>query len=425
MYVSFRQGLVRTQTAPSFITFDGTDVNLNVDSDPTILTFAYQSTDYLFEENQTIGKAWRGPFTSSVTHYLYWDLDMETGVRTFGSTSVNPLYGNALPTFPVFDQHYFNYLDTTMRVWNGNDWTPKLRVFAGQINNGASLTVYVPGTQVLLNQGRDQGFMLFDQYGSPITNNRNYFITTESVLYAQNSPLNSYKIEALQVDGRAVEPIPKFYAITWKNVNQLGLASYTDYLHPAIGISVEDMSTDQIKKFVTSGYLTNPDWNFTAAANTPVWVGVTGEITTAVPQSWSMQKLGFVVSSDTIFIRIENVILLGNQTIFVTPTPSPTVTPTLTVTPTITATTTPTLTPSVTVSLTSSITPTPTHTVTPSITATMTPTVTNTITLTPSFTPSTTTTPTITPTLTPSLTPTQTPTLTPIPTSTPTPTLPP
>jgi hypothetical protein len=420
MYVPFRQGLVRTQSSPSFITYDGTNVSLHVDTDPTIISVAYQSTDYLFEENQSIANAWKGPFSNSVVHYLYWDIDMTTGARTFGHTSLNPLYGNSLPQFPVNGQHYFNYVDTTMRVWNGNDWVAKLRAFAGQISNGVTLTPYQVGTQVLLNQGRDQGFMLFDQFGSPITNNRNYFITTESVLYAQNSPLNSYKIEALQVDGRAIESVPKFHAVTWKKVNQLGLASYTDYLHPAIGISIEDISKDQIKKFVTSGYLTNPDWNFTAPANTPVWVGVNGEITTTVPQSWSMQRMGFVVGSDTIFVRIESVILLGNQTTFVTPTPSPTVTPTLTVTPTITATNTPTLTPSVTVSLTSSLTPTPTHTVTPSITATMTPTVTNTHTVTPSFTPSTTTTPTVTPTATPTFTPTMTPTLTPIPTNTPT-----
>lgn len=420
MFVPFRQGLVRIQNTPSFLSYVGNVVNLVVTTDPIIVSFAYQSTNYLFEENESINNAWVGPFSSLSTHWLYWDLDMQTGSRTFGHTDVNPLYGNNPPAFPLADQHFFFYGDSTMKVWNGVSWIPKLRVFAGQINSGALIVPYTVETQVLLNQGGNQGFMLFDQTGSPISNNKNYFITTESILYAQNSQLNSYKIEAVQVDGRAIESIPKFSAITWKNINQLGLASYTDYLHPSIGIAVEDMSIDQIKKFVTNGYLTNPNWNFINAPNTPVWVGVNGEITITVPQTWSMQKMGFVVGPDTIFVAIESIILLGNQVSHVTPTPSPTVTPTITATPTITTTNTPTRTPTMTVSITASITPTPTFTVTPTITATMTPTVTPTNTHTPSVTPSITFTPSVTSTITPTITTTITSTLTPVPSPTPT-----
>jgi hypothetical protein len=420
MYVPFRQGLVRVQTSPSFLSYVGDVVNLVVNTDPTIVTFAYQSNNYLFEEKQSVQAAWKGPFDPTKTHWLYWDLDMKTGVRTFGYTNVNPLYGNTASTFPISDQHFFFYGDTTMKVWNGIDWVPKLRVFAGEIRSGALIVPYVAETQVQLLQGGNQGYMLFDQTGSPIYNNKGYFITTESILYAQNSPLNRYKVEAMQVDGRASEPIPKYSAITWKAANKLGLASYTDFAHPAVGISVEDISTDQVKKFVTNGYLSNNNWNFNVNPNTPVWVGLSGEVTTVVPQMWSMQKLGFVVSSNTIFVAIESPILLGNQVSHVTPTPSPTITPTLTRTPTITSSPTPTRTPSMTVSLTSSLTPTPTFTVTPSITATMTPTVTPTFTLTPSITPSVTTSPTVTPTVTPTITPTTTVTLTPVPTITPT-----
>lgn len=420
MFVNFRQGLVRIQTAPNFISFSGSTVSLNVNTDPTIISFADQTTDYLFSENVSVSNAWIGPFVSSFTYWLYWDIDLRTGNRTFGSTTIAPLFGMHLPTTPAVGQHYFSYNDTTMRVWNGTTWTPVLRVFAGQLNNGSTLVPYSIGSQVNLNQGRNQGFMIFDQTGSPIKNNSNYFITTETIIYAQNSPLNNYKIEAVQVDGRAVMPIPKYSAVTWTNINQLGLASYTDYLHPAIGISVEDMSKDQIKKFVTNGYLTNSNWNFSDAPNTPVWVGLNGEITTTVPQTWSMQKLGVVVSSDTIFVNIESIVLLGNQIIFPSPTPTITVTPSVTRTPSITPTNTMTITPSRTVTITSTVTPTATLTMTPSVTNTMTPTVTNTSTVSPTITPTLTTTPTNTVTHTPTSTLTVTPTLTPIPSSTPT-----
>jgi hypothetical protein len=417
MFVAFRQGIVAVQPSPSFLSLVGNNVNLNANASPTIITFAYQSTNYLFTENKSVLAAWKGPFLNGTNYWLYWDLDMTTAKRTFGVTTINPaFFGNTPPPSPVTGQHFFFYKENTMKVWNGVQWKPFLRVFAGQIDSGGILVPYTVGSQVNLNQGGQQGTLLFDQTGSPIYNNKNYFLTTESTVNTQNNPLNNYKIEALQVVGRAIESIPKYSAVTWKGKNTLGLASSTDYLRPAIGIAIEDLTKDEVSRFVTDGYITNPSWNFTVAPNTAIWVGINGEITTQVPQTISMQRMGYVVAPDTIFVSIAQIILLQNPNALPTPTPTTSITPSITRTPTLTPTNTPTLTPTMTISGSASPTPTPTLSATPSITSTITPTVTPSATMTPTMTPTVTFTPSVTVTTTPTTTATPTPTLTPVPT---------
>ena len=61
MIVNFRQGIVSTQLTPDFLSYVGSAVNINANSDPTIITFAYGNTNYLFTEADTVTAAWTGP----------------------------------------------------------------------------------------------------------------------------------------------------------------------------------------------------------------------------------------------------------------------------------------------------------------------------------------------------------------------------
>lgn len=411
MIINFRQGIISGQVSQNFIQLVDGKVNINVDIQRLDLAFAYGSSDYLFTESENVTGAW-GPFTNNVNTYLYWDIDLTSGIRTFGTTRYPLAFGSILPASPNTDQHFFDYTDSKMKVWNGQKWNEKLRVFAGYIQGGAVLVSQSFGSQVNLNAQVSLGYILYDSNRNPLKisdkTGRSVFVTTESQIYTQNDIHNAYKIDAVLMDGKALEPVPAFSCITWKGPKQIGVASYTDYTRPCIGISVEKSGKDDVKQFVTKGFVTNyNNWNFSEAPNTPIFVGATGEITTTVPQKYSLQKIGHIVSPDTVFIDLQEIILI--EDVVVIPSPTPTVTPTSSLTPTSTRTPTPTasssVSPTPTPSVTVSLTGTPSVTITPSPTLTVTPT----ISLTPTHTASPTA--TVTPSATMQASPTPTPTI--------------
>lgn len=387
MIITFRQGIISSQTTPEFLTYINNEVNINATSDPTIITFASENNDYLFTESENIIGAWRN-IPQNVDSWLYWDIDTFSGVRTFGITTTNPFqynngYGRNLPTSPPQDQHFFDMSVNKMKVYSGTRWIEKIRLFAAKILNGSVLQILPKGTQIGLNQTRTAGHLLFDSQGNAIKSadrlGRGNFITTETYLNSQEDKNNSYKLESLQNLGKALEPIPKFYCISWKGPQQIGVATSTDIENKCIGIASRDIALNETSVFITDGFITNyNNWNFFEPPGTSIWVGMRGEITTEIPKNWSMQEIGHVVSSDTVFIDIQPQILIDPMPLLSpTPTPStsrtPIPTPTPTLTPTLTTTTTllPTITPSATITIT------PTITLTPTITPTITPTLEN------------------------------------------------
>ena len=357
-------------------------------TDPTVITFADGNVDYLHTESESVKPAWAGPFNTKTTYYLFWDIDKTTGVRTFGYTTVEPQYGKTRPQFPARDLHFFDTSVNKMVVWSGTRWQEKLRVFAATLTKGKILDPYPEGSQIKLNQQRNAGHILFDEDGNPVKNNSGQFVTSETLLKSSNNLTNSYKLEAKQVRARAIEPIPKFHAVTWKAPNRLGVASH---LYPddgyAVGISVEDMNKDEIRAFIKEGFVLNEFWNFSEPQGTLLFVGPSGEVTTTVPQTGSMQEIGHVVDKNIAYIRIRDLLKIDAAPVTPTPTPSvsltPPVTPAASVTPAATAT--PTITPTLTTTITAAVTvtPTPTPTVTAAATATPTPTLTPTTTPTP------------------------------------------
>jgi hypothetical protein len=373
MLTNFRQGIIAAQLNNNFVQLFNGKVTINVDVTRLDLTFAYGQHNYLFSETEQVVGAW-GPFPANKNSYLYWDIDVISGLRTFGITLLQPLYGASLPTSPAVDQHYFDYNTNTMRVWNGVSWVDKIRLFAAEIQNGSILIPNTTGSQVSLNAQTNVGYILYNSNNLPLrvvdAAGKFYFVTTEDQIHTEYDKNNSYKIDALLLDGKALEPIPAYYCLTWKGPKQLGLASYVDQT-PCIGISVESSSKDEVKKFVTKGFVTNfNNWNFSETPNTPLFVGPSGQITTTVPQNYSLQKIGHIVSPNEIFVDIQEIVLIDTTMSIISPTPS--VSTTISVSPTPTAVlVTPSATPSVSVtpSATPSVSVTPSATpVTPSAT---------------------------------------------------------
>ncbi len=148
MKLSFRQGIARYQTdvlsTPIFLQKGSGSsffVNLVVSPDPTIIAFAHKNANYIVEEIKSVPNAW-GPIATTQTTYLYWDVDMLTGNITRGMTVAPPIYSGAAPSTPVIDQHWFDTIETVMRIWTGFKWIDKIRVFAGFVTSGSIIHPY-------------------------------------------------------------------------------------------------------------------------------------------------------------------------------------------------------------------------------------------------------------------------------------------
>lgn len=357
MIINFRQGIISAKTDQLFINFSGNKININANGQSTDLAFAYGKADYLFSEVEDVIGAW-GPFNSGINYWIYWDLDLKSGLRTFGSTRIQPQSGATTPTTGLsVDLHFFDLTEKKMKVWDGSRWNEKLRIFAGNVQGGTTLVPNMFGSQVGLSGNYSIGYILFDINSKPLiktdTSGSTTFVTTEDKIHTQYDKKNSYKIDGLLIDGIAVESIPSYHCLSWKGPRQLGITSYVTYQYPCVGISVEPSGKNEVNQFVTKGFLTNfNNWNWSEPANTPLFVGATGEITTAVPQKYSIQKIGHIVAPDTIFVDIQEIILIEDTELAPTVSPTTTITPSISLSRTQQTTATPTPTPIVTTTLT-------------------------------------------------------------------------
>ena len=398
MQLTFRQGIVGFQYNPLYITLNSSgNVDLNCSNAPVVLNFSQDIANYLYTENATIIGPWAGPFNANQTYWLYWNIDTETALRTFGSTQIAPSYGTSFPTSPSIDQHFFNLTDTTMYYWNGLSWVECIRIFAGGILNGV-ITPSNSGSQVdVYNVSINVGTILFDVFNNPVTKYLDdgsfVYLTSVDDIQPFNYNIVSLAYNTVNISGVALEYIPTYYCVITDGKDEydntiIKHASYFDINNSAFAITTDNMMVGDIKQLVTHGYMQDPTWYWNYPPLTPLYVGGAGEITTYAVNPYSSQKIGFIVNLNTIFINIQNKIVFTNYSPYVTPS----------ITPSISATPTPTLTSTVTV--------TPTQTTTVTITPSVTPTFTPSATITPTLTMSPTITPTVTPTFTPTITPT-------------------
>lgn len=335
MLIEFRQGIYRQQDTRPFMTLTTRGVDINVDDSPTIITLTHGKSDYLFTEDFPQSPAWKAPFPHNKIIWLYWDIDVTTGRRTFDYTDIDPFTngrGNKLPENPAKGQHYFLLSENKLKYYTGRSWKTVIRVFAGTVTNNAALELFGNGTQIGKNIQTTAGHILFNDDNTPIKKSGLFssseFVTTETDFVPQNESNNTYKVENTQINARALEPVPKFHCVSFKGPKLYGVASRLTPECPCIGISVEGLVKDKIGKIVTHGVIRNSgSWNFPDPHGTTLWVGDNGDLTTTVPQQISFQNIGYVISPDTIFLNIKHPITMikhDEECFAATPTPTPT-----------------------------------------------------------------------------------------------------
>lgn len=317
MKINYRQGIVTSQLnsngVPTFLADNISPgyVSLYANANSVIFTAAHGDYNYLYEEANTIEKAW-GPFEAPLRpkYWLYWDIDLTSGIRTFGYTSLEPVVSSTKPTFADKGLLWFNLADRKMYEYDGYGWIEKIRVFAGTYESN-TLVPYSFESQVGLNETIYAGYILFDDNDFPlIRSNNRTFLTTESQFYTTKSIIGAVKFDTVLFYAGAVENIPQYSVVSYYDDNRISLASAGDpQKKAAVGLIRNEVYRTEVAAVVANGYVTNVDWNWVEPPATPVYLGTYGTLQTIPPQIGFIQKIGTIVSRDTILVDIDPQIL--------------------------------------------------------------------------------------------------------------------
>lgn len=313
MYIPFRQGVV--YAPPNFLQLSGGTVSLQIAvPDLVIAVVADGDSDYLINERLPVANAWAGPFVAGPQSYwLYWDINVVTGQRTFGHTLLEPAEGSTPPASPQNDQHWFDTNVNKMKVWNtaAARWVTKIRVFAAMLAGGSvitSMSVNAPafqGTQVgsLASIPIQAGPIVFDEFGLAVKRNNGAFFTTEDVVVTGVASGAQVKLASAVVEAVAESNIPAYSVVRFSGFNRiLQATNFHMNSNNVFGMIEKNAATGEVVNVVTSGVVTNPAWDWTAAGiNAPIYIDNVGQLTTTPPAI--PQVIGIVVDIRSILIR--------------------------------------------------------------------------------------------------------------------------
>lgn len=286
MRIDFRQGIIKYPSSGSvqkFLTYLGGYVSISCANGNTDVAFAHVTENYLYSESVDVNNAW-GPLPANTDCWLYWDINLRTGLRTFGYTTIQPITSIQRPAV-VEEQHWFNPSTTTMYVCTAGTYRAVARVFAAKVNNSSFMPLGdvlgakpFAGSQVGLNTiGTRVGHIIIDDNGSPIRRVDGRLFTTENELFVDGAPVNIVKLDSAVVPVTAETMLPKYHIVKFTDFGKINLATYNDAQDTTLAMLTEDLTTLQTGYVVVQGCVTNPAWNWSALGN--LWVDDSGGLT--------------------------------------------------------------------------------------------------------------------------------------------------
>jgi len=289
MKVSFRQGIIRHPVSnglQDFLRVNGSYVDLVADNGDIDINFAHILANYYYTESNTVSQAW-GPFTASTDQWLYWDIDLLTGARTFGITLLEPITSDSEPTSPADDQHWFDSVSTTMFVYSSGAWNARVRVFSAMFNgvnvftsmSGGLLQYPFAGSQVSLGTETNfSGRIVFDGTGAVVTKTSTELFTTEDQFFAEGSDISAVRLESNVHQATTYETIGAYNIVKYMSDGRIQLAAYNDIGDTVVGVVPEATLQGNIGTVIVQGSIKNISWTWTTV-NAPLWINDSGELT--------------------------------------------------------------------------------------------------------------------------------------------------
>lgn len=309
MRVSFRHGIVRAPQ--NFLSLSNKQVDLVIQpNEPIIASVADRYTNYLLTERESVQGAWIGPFEPGQDYWLYWDINIVTGVVTRGYTTVEPVRGIIYPNeTTVDDQYWFDLVNNESKVWINTGWVRRIRLFAAKLTQGAIFTGMSVDSQSFLGSqvgnytNVSTGSILYD----PITRkgikrSDGIFITTEDNISTGMSSSSLVKFGSLVMEAIANNSIPAYSIVHYMDYDLIELA--TNYLmdNGIYGIVDKSYQAGEAAQVIIDGVIQNMEWDWShLPINTPLYVNEIGELTPDVPPTPII--VAVIVDVHTILLR--------------------------------------------------------------------------------------------------------------------------
>lgn len=303
MRIDFVQGIIAypfSGSQQTFLVKTGAYVSLQAQNSRVDVAFAHGNANYLLTETQNLSNVW-GPIPASTECWLYWDIDTNTAVRTFGFTTVEPVYGSTVPPSPSEGLHWFDTDNQIMYAYESGAFRERIRCFAGKVINstfsglgvGFPLTPFA-GSQVgIYTANTLVGRIVIDDDGLPIRRQTGEFFTTEDQFFVAGTSVTALKLEASVMTGTANETMAKYQVVKYAQFGRLNLAEYDDVQEEAIAILLEDLVWDQTGTVCIQGVITNPAWNW-PTVGVPLYVTTAGQLSETDPHA--VDSLNFPIS---------------------------------------------------------------------------------------------------------------------------------
>lgn len=317
MLVKFRHGVVKQRKDsagnPSSITVDGDKFRLRASKqDPFTFTVSYLNFDYVFDiENEEI--TWK---IEQGNWFLFLQVDFLTGKITSGKTSLPVFYTDNEPQDVSEGQHWYDVNDHTMRVFEDGVWKDTLRVFIGS-SQGGKLSQARVGSQFNLERSIRPLYPVYDTFGYPMRVRRPKDTVGQMSGFMGSVTKDLSKSKTLArlgdflVGATASTAIPQFGLVHLHSGGKVKFSDSTDPFNRVIGMVENGASPNQSVDIKTFGFVKNPQWNWSnEEISRPVFSDGAGNITTIPQDTGVHQQVGFILSSDTIFLDIKRPIIL-------------------------------------------------------------------------------------------------------------------
>jgi hypothetical protein len=352
MLVNFRQGIVSYPVGflQKVGTPTGSRVALNIPTDkPLTLHVAHRGANYIVVQKTSVGltppNGAFGPHLAGIDYWLYADINLTTGVLTWGNTTLEPVNQATTPTptqtiisdasptelVQIAGRHWFKtapstptddllYPPYTMFVRNGGNtaWEEKVRVMLAKyeeasffvsvsVNSGSPNTaVKFSGTQAGNLTSNNAGFLIYDSASVAFKNSDGTFVTTEDVLKTGMLLGADMKIGNYVVQGQAQSAFPAYTIVRFPTFGQVAPVNLFNIDQGLFGLVESSASIGQLVQVILEGVVTNSGWDW-SQANAPLFIDSNGQLTETDPSVNDSEPVAFALSPTQILLRSSRV----------------------------------------------------------------------------------------------------------------------